>query len=258
MLITSKDNPKIKELSRLLSFKKERAQKGLFVIEGIRTFKEAVKEKADIKSVYITQEAYDKFPDVVCNDTYPDGFYIITDELARRVSDSVTPQGIFAVIAAIDRDINSVLDSGRVLVLNNLQDPGNIGTLLRTAEAVGINSVILCENCCELYNPKVIRSTMGSVFRLSIAVCDSFEIVVKALKAHGIKSFAAVVNKDAENIEQIDFGDRCAAVIGNEGNGLKDEHVRLCDRRLTISMKGNAQSLNASVAGAIILWEMTK
>lgn len=258
MLITSKDNPKIKELTRLLSSKKERERKGLFVIEGIRAFKEAVKENADIKSVYLTQEAYDKYPDAFCSDIYHGGFFIITDELAKKASDSVTPQGVFAVVTDVDRDICGVLGAGRVLVLNNLQDPGNVGTLLRTADAVGIKSVILCESCCELYNPKVIRSTMGSVFRLSIAVCDSFERVAEVLKENGVTLFAAVVDRDAESVDKIDFSDRCAAVIGNEGNGLKDEHIRLCDRRLTISMKGNAQSLNASVAGAIILWEMTK
>ena len=257
MLITSKDNLKIKELKELISSKKMRINSRSFVIEGIRIFAEAVRENADIKSVFVTETALNKYADVF-KSLRPDNFYVIADELSKKVTDEKSPQGIFAVVNNLDKELTMGINFERVLVLNNIQDPGNIGTLLRTADALGVKKVILCENCCELYNPKVIRSTMGSIFRLDISVVKCFETVVKYLKANNITTYAAVVDKQAQSIENITFDGKCAAVIGNEGNGLSDEHTALCDSKITISMKGNAESLNASVAAAIILWEMTK
>lgn len=258
-IVTSKDNPNIKRLRKLISSKKERLNQGLFVIEGIRSLKEAIKEHIVLSEVFFSESAYEKYQSIADEAAAADSIFVISNELADKITDSVSTQGVFALAPVVHKDI-SLLDSGakRILILDNLQDPGNLGTILRTADAVGIDAVILCENCCELYNPKVIRSTAGSVFRLNIIVCGGFEEVCKAIKNTGAEVFAAVVDRDAEHITKLDFPKRCAVVIGNEGNGIPTDHANLCDRRITVDMRGNTESLNASVAAAIILWEMTK
>lgn len=259
MVLKSKDNPKIKELAKLISSKKERSSQNAFVIEGIKLLTEAFKEHAEILCVFAATQAIEKYREALSPVISKCDFYEITDEIARKVTDTQTPQGVFAVIRSMFNGIDAVDENdNKILVLNNIQDPGNLGTLLRTADAVGIDAAILCENCCEVYNPKVVRSTMGSIFRLKIIHEDRFESVSDWFKQNGIESFAAVVNTKAESIRSISFPKKCAAVIGNEGNGLSEQHASLCGRRLTIEMKGNTESLNASVAAAIIMWEMTK
>ena len=173
------------------------------------------------------------------------------------MSDTKGTQGIFVIAAA---EINYLgeddLRSGKYLVMDNLQDPGNVGTILRTADAVGVDGVIMCSNCCELYNPKTIRSAMGSVFRLNIYNADSLSDVCGLFRKRGVKSYAAVVDSDALSVTDADFSGSCAVVIGNEGNGLSKADADECDERITIKMQGNINSLNAAMAGAIILWEM--
>ncbi len=259
MVLKSKDNPKVKALAKLISSKKERVSSHTFVIEGIKLLSEAFKEHAEIVSVFASTEAVEKYQDVLSNIISECDFYEITDEISKKVSDAQTPQGVFAVVKSVYNGFEAMdINDNKILVLNNIQDPGNLGTLLRTADAVGIDAAILCENCCEVYNPKVVRSTMGSIFRLKIIHEDSFESVIHWLKQNDIESFAAIVNNSAESLNDISFPKKCAAVIGNEGNGLSRKHFSLCDRQLTIEMKGNTESLNASVAAAIIMWEMTK
>lgn len=259
MFLKSKDNPKIKELSKLISSKKERVSKGAFVIEGIKLLLEAFNENSEILSVFISTQALEKYYDTLLPVVNTCVFYEITDDIARKVSDAQTPQGVFAIVKSKSRGLEAIdKNDNKVLVLNNIQDPGNLGTLLRTADAVGIDAAILCENCCEVYNPKVVRSTMGSIFRLKIIEEESFASVADCLAQNGIESFAAVVNENAESINNIAFPEKCAVVIGNEGNGLSQKDISLCKRALTIKMKGNTESLNASVAAAIIMWEMTK
>lgn len=259
MVIKSKDNPKIKQLAKLISSKKERLNSSCFVIEGIKLLGEALAENAEVLSVFASSSAIEKYSSVLTLAQNACEFYEITDDIAKKVSDAKSPQGVFAIVTSTYNCIEALDDTNdKILVLNNISDPGNLGTLLRTADAVGISSVVLCENCCEVYNPKVVRSTMGSIFRLKIICEESFKSVSDWFKANGVKSFAAVVNMQAESLTQIEFPKRCAIVIGNEGNGLSERDVSLCDRRITIEMKGDTESLNASVAAAIIMWEMTK
>lgn len=251
-LITSKENNVIKKLKKLISSKKYRRESGEFVIEGQRSLTEALKENAAVKSVYITREAAEKNPSLAFENAV-----FITDELADYISDSVSPQGVFAVCDAPHYiPVDKLDDVNRAVVLNGLQDPGNLGTVLRTADAVGVDRVILCGDCCELLNPKVVRSTVGSIFRLKLSAERSFSAVCKALKDSGIALYATVVDPQASDILKACFPKRCAAVIGNEGNGLSEEDVLLCDEKITIHMRGNTESLNASVAAAITLWEM--
>ena len=261
MLITSKENPAVKLFIKLKEQKKARAELGLFVIEGIRICTDALNENVKIASVLYTEQAYEKYSETVsklCEKAY-DGALCISEEIATKLSDTKTPQGVFCVLETLDKKTsNGKIDKiGKYLILNNLQDPGNVGTILRVADAVGLNGVFLC-NCCDIYNPKTVRSTMGSLFRMPICTNMSYSEIITAFKELSVPTYASVIDTDALNLRSVDFGESCAVVIGNEGNGLSLEDANACDFKLTIRMHGNINSLNAAAAAGIIMWEMTK
>ncbi len=257
MLITSNENSNIKLYVNLSASKKARDEHNLFTLEGSRLIKDAVLEKSDINTIFATESALERDKDFLRE--YADRILLISDGIAKRLSNTKSNQGVFAIVNKTEnKSLCSQNLKGKYVVLNNIQDPGNLGTILRTADAVGISGVILCENCCDLYNPKVVRSTMGSLFRLNIYTESDFCDVCRILKSQGIKTYAAVVSKQAGEIRSVEFAENSAIVIGNEGNGLRNEHINLCDECVTIGMNGNINSLNAGIAAAILMWEMTK
>lgn len=265
MFISSKDNPKIKRLMKLLTSKKERASEGVFAIEGMRACVDAVNESLlgflEIESLFYVREAKESFSDRLDTALFErvdeSRSYEITGELADKISLEGNTQGAFVIARAVHKALPEKLSGKHYVVLDNIQDPGNLGTILRTADAVGADGVILANNCAELYNPKVVRSTMGSLSRVNIYVENSFEKVADVLKNSGVCVIAAVV-RDGKMLSGYSFAHECAVVIGNEGRGLTDEHIALCDDKVTIDMHGRLDSLNASVAAAVIMWEMTK
>ncbi|WP_028509939.1 RNA methyltransferase [Ruminococcus sp. NK3A76] len=265
MFISSKDNPKIKRLAALLSSKKHRSAEGVFVVEGVRSSADALKESLegslDVESLYFTDDAKNDLEERLGKDVFEhfdnSACFEITKELADKVSLEGNTQGAFVVARAVHKPLPESLSGKRYVVLDNIQDPGNLGTILRTADAVGADGVILTNNCAELYNPKVIRSTMGSICRTDTYVENSFEKVCSAFKDSGICVVAAVV-REGELLSRYRFAPKCAVVIGNEGRGLSEEHIALCDEKVTIDMHGRLDSLNASVAAAVIMWEMSK
>ena len=144
----------------------------------------------------------------------------------------------------------------KFLALDNLQDPGNLGTILRTAEALNVTGIVLSADCCDIYSPKVVRGSMGAVFRLPFVVSDT---ISGYLNAHSeLESYAAVVSASADKITTTPFVSPCIVAVGNEGNGLKEETISACKHKITIPMEGRAESLNAAVAASIIMWEMMK
>lgn len=256
-LITSKDNPNIKLFRKLTESKKCRRETGMFTLEGIRLISDAVKENAELHSVFVTESFLKKqgealnFPKVA-------ELLVISDELGKSISDTSSAQGVFAVCKAIEKPHFSqvVKHGGRYLLLCNLQDPGNLGTIIRTADAVGLDGVFLSD-CCELYNPKVIRSTMGSMFRLNVSEV-SFEEIFPLFEQRGVPSYAAVIDRDAVSLTDCDFSEGGVVLIGNEGNGLPEGVTKACEKELTIKMNGNINSLNAAMAAGIIMWELVK
>lgn len=259
-LIKSKDNPNIKMYQKLLASKKYRRQYGMFVLEGLRIFEDAIKENAVLHCVFITQSAFVKYGEalnlLVDNNDNKYPVYYITDELGEKISDTSSSQGIFAVALKDMRyTLDTIKKNGRYMILANLQDPGNIGTIIRTADAVGIDAVILCE-CCDLYNPKVIRSTMGSIFRVPILDNQNITEVIEFFKKNNTKVYASVVESNAVSLTNCDFSISSAVVIGNEGSGLTGEISEMCNEKITIKMTGNIDSLNAAMASVIIMWEM--
>ena len=265
LFISSKDNPKIKRLIKLLGSKKERREQRLFVAEGMRSCVDAVHEylagRLEIEALFYVKEAAESFAgklDVAAFSSLDEKRVIeIPMDLAQKVSDEGSSQGAFVVARFVDKPLPDVLVGRKYLILEHLQDPGNLGTVLRTADAVGVDGVVLTGNCTELYNPKVVRSTMGSLSRVTIYNENDLDRVVSVLKASGHTVIASVV-RDGVLLSGYSFPSRCAVIIGNEGNGLSDNAIISSDERVTIDMHGFAESLNASVAAAVFLWEMTK
>lgn len=253
MLITSRENPIIKETCLLISDKKTRMETGMFAVEGARLVSEAAKSNAEIVRLFITEEAgikYEKYlKDVI---SVSPEVYTITENIATKMSDTKSPQGVFAVfkIPELKPDFSK---SGLYVMLSGLQDPGNIGTILRTCDAMDVKGVILSE-CTDIYSPKVLRSSMGCLFRLPVSVFDTSECAVDALKKNGITSYASALRNDAKLLGEIKFDSKSCILIGNEGNGLREEIIDKCDVTVMIPMKGRAESLNAASAAAILIY----
>lgn len=268
MVITSKDNPRIKQLAKLYSNRKYRRETGLFVIEGIRGCLDALIDdiqnggRMEIEGVYYLEELFEgvmaehkakleKLPE--------QKRFIITKEIADKISDTDSCQGIFVTARMLDKPFteDALKKGGRYLILDEVQDPGNLGTMIRTSDAVGLDGIVLAGNCVDLYNPKTVRSAVGSMPRVDIFVEKDFERVVEAFKLKGIPTAAAVISGGV-NVLKFDFTGGCAVVIGNEGRGLAESHVALCSDKVSIAMHGHIDSLNAATAATIFLWEMTR
>ena len=257
--IASKENDNIKLFKKISSAKKYRSEYGLFPLEGVRLVEDAAGENAEISFVIAAESAEKKLDSLLGKLHEKCGrVYIVPDELASSLAQTQGTQGIFAacrMMKALSAD-DIVKECGKYVMLVQLQDPGNMGTIIRTADAMGVDGIIAV-NCCDIYNPKTVRSTMGSLFRIKIANADEKEAFA-ALKSKGIETFASVIDADALSLTDCSFKNGAAILSGNEGNGLAPETVRQCDKKLTIHMNGNVNSLNAATAASIIMWELTK
>ena len=259
--ITSKDNPKYKLLSSLMSSKKDRREQGMFVAEGLRLVLDAVKSGLVPVSVFSSEGFAAKFPDklsLISEDCK--NCYVISDALAEKISDTKTPQGVFAVFNTLDKNLNidTIYNNGHFIFIVSLQDPGNVGTIIRTAEAMGLSGVILTSDCPDVFSPKVLRSTMGSAFRIPVAISEDPVHTIELLHGKGFTTYAAVLDDKSLKLGEFEFPEKSVALIGNEANGLKKEVSDSCSNTLMIPMKGNAESLNAASAANIIMWEMSK
>ncbi len=259
LILTSKDNNNIKNTIKLKKSTKFRRETGLFIAEGLRVCYDAMLSNAEIITLFVTEKAieknsekFDKLSD------YAQKTFVVSPALFALISDTDSPQGFLCVIKALDKNgqFDTIKNGGKFLALDNVQDPNNLGTILRSAEAFGVSGVIMSKDCCDIYSPKVVRGSMGAVFRLPFMICNTIADFLNDNPQ--VCSYAAVVDSSADDITSIAFNEPCVAVIGNEGNGLKDETISACKVRMTIPMKGNAESLNASAAASIIIWEMIK
>ncbi len=256
MQLTSRDNPRIKELVKLLSDAKARRKSGCFVIEGARLCEDAVRSGVTVLSAFATPEAVTRY--AACwavVEAAADTVFTLSEELMRTLSDTGSPQGIVCLCRQVTHAVELTGD-GVYVALEDLQDPGNLGTVLRTAEALGAKGILLSKGCCDLYNPKVLRASMGGVFRVPCRVCEDLTAELREL-ATVRPVLAAVVDADAVPIQTAPKRG-AVIVIGNEGNGLSAAAVQACSHRVTIPMAGRAESLNASMAAGILLWELCR
>ncbi|MBQ5840687.1 MAG: RNA methyltransferase [Clostridia bacterium] len=260
MVVTSKDNQWIKEWRGLCDSAKKRRESGLFAIEGARLCGDALRSGVGIRTVLYTAAALAIYADVVESlIAVADTAVEISPELSRHMGDTTNPQGVFCIAKTLDNSliIDKINIIGIYSALEDIQDPGNLGTIIRTAEALGLSGLILSDGCCDVYNPKVLRSSMGGVFRMPLMRVGDLADTVTALQEKGLTAYACVVDADATHITDVKLGGGSVALIGNEGNGLKPQTVEACRHAVTIPMDGRAESLNASMAAGIILWEMT-
>lgn len=259
LTLTSKENINIKNTVKLKNSSKFRRKSGLFIAEGVRVCYDALLSGAQIDTVFVTEEALSRYPEKtaeLCEKSAKS--FIVTDDIFSHISDTQTPQGVLCVIKTLDKvtEFDKIKNGGKFLALENIQDPNNLGTVLRSAEAFGVSGVILSDDCCDIYNPKVVRGSMGAVFRLPFISVKNIPSFLS--ENPQLTSYAAVVDSEAEKLTDISF-DKCSvAVIGNEGNGLTKETVSACNHKITIPMRGKSESLNASTAASIIIWEMIK
>lgn len=253
-MITSTSNPQVKNLQQLAKKARARKEQDVFLVEGMKMFQEAPREK--IQKVYISKGLYEEK-----GQAFLEGlpFEVLEDRVFEAASDTKTPQGVLCVIKQYHYCLEDMIckESPHLLLLENLQDPGNLGTIMRTAEGAGADGVILSRSSVDLYNPKTIRSTMGSIYRMPFLYVDSLEEVLPVLKGKGIRTYAA--HLQGENCyDQEDYREGCAFFIGNEGNGLTEALSRRADTWIRIPMHGKLESLNAAVAASILMYEVCR
>ena len=253
--ITSKNNDIIKDTKRLISSPKARIQSGAFVLEGARLCFDVLNSVYKIKTVFMTEKIFEKYPlEIGALLERAKSSYLISEDVSKKLSDTENPQGIFALCEMLETE--SSLSSSKIIALDNVQDPANVGAIIRTAEALGIEEIIVF-NCCDIFNPKVLRASMGSVLREKIIEVDSLEECLEKLK-NDYAVYSSVPDSSAKKITAVDFSKPSVCVIGNEANGVEENIKALSDKLITIPMLGNAESLNASVAASIIMWEMLR
>ena len=256
-IITSKDNDIIKSV-RKLKEKKYRDQNSEYIVEGIKMIKEAILEEAVIKLIIVCEDnvnsgAIDK--KLLYEIAKYECIYV-NKKIFSLISDVQNPQGILAVIEKQNSEENIDYKQDVIVVLDGIQDPGNLGTILRTIDSVGLNQVIVSKETADAYNPKVVRSTMGAIFRVNIIESDNLLETLKNLKKHKYKVMATSLETQ-NSIYDVDYSKK-VIVIGNEANGVSEEILDYSDEKIKIPMLGKTESLNASVATAVILYEYVR
>lgn len=259
-LITSKDNKRIKTVKKLISSASFRREEHRFTAEGLRLCSDALQSGADVDAAFFSEEFMEKHPDFVARTkSVVSSCFLLKNSIFSTLCDTKTPQGVLFVIKTLDKTpyFDKMNKNGKVVALDNVQDPTNLGTILRTAEAFGVDLVVLSSDCCDIYAPKVIRGSMGAVFRQPFLIADDLPAFIRRFNTFGT-SYAAVLERDSTSLTQCDFSAATLCAVGNEGNGLSDDVIAACSRKVFIPMKGGAESLNVSAAASILIWEMIK
>lgn len=257
-MISSTSNAKVKNVIQLKKKGKLRKEQGVFLVEGIKMVKEA-KQYGQLEEVFVMESFYET--QLSQDQEFFTGlsYEIVTDKVFLHMSDTVTPQGIMALVKMPSYTMEQILqaDQAHLMLLEDLRDPGNLGTIIRAGEGAGITGVILSKECVDVFNPKVIRSTMGSVFRVPFCYVEDFYEAVECIKDKGISLYAAHL-KGKNNYEQENYTSPCGFMIGNEANGLSDQAAELADHYIKIPMAGQVESLNAAIAASILMYETAR
>ena len=246
-LIYSSRNPRVLAW-RSLSTGKGRDEQNAFLVEGARIVQEAVNSEFEIQAVLI-REGYTPAYTIPRNIQA----YALAENAFAAITDTKTPQGIAAVITKQIRP----LTGSRLLALDGVQDPGNVGTIIRTADAAGFDGVILSKECADLFSPKVLRSTMGSIFRMSFGFPEDLPEALRALKEKGFSILSSQLDGDPF-FERTNVSGQFVLIIGNEGNGVSAPVKAEATHRLRLPMHGGAESLNAAVAAGIMMYDLTR
>lgn len=265
-MINSTSNKQVKRVVNLRTKAKARREEGMYVAEGLRMCRECRKEEVD--SLYVTEPFLAEEENRRWLSSYR--YELVTEAVMNTMADTKTPQGVLAVVRQRSYRLEDIL-AGKaglvsapsqekphtIMILETLQDPGNLGTIIRAGEGAGITGVVMNKETADIYNPKVIRSTMGSIFRVPFVYVDSLGEACREMKAHGVRLFAAHL-KGTNNYDKEDYTDSVGFLIGNEANGLTEETAALADCYIRIPMAGKVESLNAAVAASVLMFEAAR
>ena len=265
-LIESRANPKIVETAKL-SDRKYREREGVFCFEGSKLLAEAVSAGIPLKSVFCTEEAAGSFPDLIRSVSCP--VFPVSSSVYEKLTFEKAPEGLFSVAKHLDNlifshtiykkhsHLSAIMDRSRerFFLCEGIRDPGNAGTLIRTANALGIGRLVWSPDCADPYHPRTVRAAMGALFRQRQEQTDDLPAYIRALRADGYPVYAAALREDAVSLR--DLPDRAGAVfvVGNEGHGLSEETIAACSGCVRIPMAEGAESLNVSSAASILMWE---
>ncbi|GFI61499.1 23S rRNA (uridine(2479)-2'-O)-methyltransferase [Clostridiales bacterium] len=253
-MIESSHNKIIKEI-KALGDKKNRDESGLFIVDGFR-FVSEIPDTTEIRRM-IFSESFAARNDISAYMKRAD-CHVVGDSLFSSLSDTKSPQGIMAVCRKMSHSLDKIVKrNGFYIIAEEINDPGNLGTIIRTAHAAGINGVLISEGCVDLYNPKVLRSTMGSIFKVPIIVNADLQQAVDIIRMNGIKIYAAHL-KGEKNYYELYLKNGGAFMLGNEARGLSQKASNMCDSLVRIPMPGGAESLNAAVAASILIYETVR
>ena len=255
--ITSKDNELIKHI-RKLKDKKYRDESNEYVVEGVKLVEEAVKENAKIKQIIVcedTTRTYEIPTHIMLEIAKYECIYV-SDKIFNIITQVTNPQGIMAIIEKNAQDTQIDYTQDIIVALDDVQDPGNLGTILRTVDSIGLNQIIVSKGTADAFNSKVVRSTMGAIFRIKIIEVEELAQAIKEMRKHHFKLM--VTSLQTENsIYDIDFNKKII-VIGNEANGVSKEIQDMADEKAKIPMLGRTESLNASVAAGVVMYEYVR
>jgi len=273
-MITSISNSRVKQVAQWQAKARERRSAGIYIVEGFKMFEEAFLE--EIQEVYLSSEVFEDLMNPQTVSDFPGedcaagkasqrkflkekldqtGFQVVAREVFRRMSDTQSPQGILCVMKRKEYRLEQM--AGRkalLMVLENLQDPGNLGTIVRTAEGAGVTGVILGGGTVDIYNPKTIRATMGSIYRVPFVYVEDLGRSVDWLRGKGVRTYAAHLQGE-KTYDGFSYTGSTAFLVGNEGNGLSEELTARADEYVKIPMSGQVESLNAAVAAALLMYE---
>ncbi len=266
-MISSVSNSKVKRLVSLVRKAKHRKEEGVFVIEGVRMFLEAPPDW--IREVYVSEsflKKYEKETDIQIKEAFGRRRYeVLADGIFNKVSDTQTPQGVLCVLSmptyTLENSIEEWMDSKEktplIMLLEDLQDPGNLGTIVRTSEGAGVSGIVMTSKTADIFNPKVIRSTMGSIYRVPFFIVEELAETISLLQQRHIGVYAAHLD-DSVDYDRPDYTQPTAFLIGNESSGLKQQTAKCATQYIKIPMQGQVESLNAAIAASVLMYEAAR
>ncbi len=257
-MITSRSNPQLKAITTLLKKRSAREEERAFICEGRKMFFEILSQHPEnLVKTYWSESGLAGLSDEERELLAACEYETVSDEAFDAIAETVTPQGVIAIVRMPEYRVEDMIagDTTKLLLLESLRDPGNLGTILRTAEAAGMDGIILSADSVDAFNPKVVRSTMGAILRVPFCYAEDFPKTLETLRERGVKLYAAHLQGSVPYTEAA-YGKKVGIMIGNEANGLTDEATALSDVRIRIPMDGQAESLNAAVAAAILMYHV--
>jgi len=259
-LITSNKNNIVKKV-KALSNRKERTEMGLFFVEGLRIVEEAFSAYGNELEIVLSESFYHSNTESSITkllEKYCCKAYVVTDKLFKDIADTITPQGVLAIVPIQKRLLEDLLtEQGLYVVLDGIRDPGNMGTIIRTADAAGFTGIIIAPGCVDPYNPKTLRATMGSVFHIPLCIVEDIDITYNMLKKSGVQIYASSLDTET-NLYSADMKKGTALVIGSEADGISIASQKAADLLLKVPMPGRSESLNAAVAAGIMIYEAVR